>query len=103
MWHKVADSESALRFNNEGICSVQIDDNHLCLIKFAGNLFACKSTCPHGGANLGDGFVNSRGQIICPLHGYKFQLQNGHNVTGEGYKLKVYKAEVRESGVYIDL
>jgi nitrite reductase/ring-hydroxylating ferredoxin subunit len=41
------------------------------------------------------------GNIVCPLHRYKFSLVNGRNVSGEGYYLKTYPVEQREDGLYI--
>ena len=41
------------------------------------------------------------GNIVCPLHRYKFNLETGRNVTGEGYFLKTYPVESRPDGIYV--
>jgi len=43
------------------------------------------------------------GHIVCPLHRYKYDPKTGRNVSGEGYFLKTFRAEVREDGVFVDM
>lgn len=38
-----------------------------------------------------------------PLASLKFSLQNGRNVTGEGYYLKTYTVQVKEDGIFIGI
>jgi len=49
------------------------------------------------------GYIDALGNIVCPLHRYKYSLQNGRNVSGEGYFLKHWPIELNEDGVYIGL
>ena len=71
------------------------------LANFGNEIFACAYKCPHAGGILADGFVDVTGNVVCPLHRYKFNLTNGRNVSGEGYYLKVYAIEEREAGIFI--
>jgi 3-phenylpropionate/trans-cinnamate dioxygenase ferredoxin subunit len=50
---------------------------------------------------MADGFIDAIGNIVCPLHRYKFALSNGRNISGEGYYLKTYTVEQRADGWYI--
>ena len=50
---------------------------------------------------MAQGYVDGLGNIVCPLHRYRFELNRGRNVSGEGYYLKVYQVEEREDGVYV--
>ena len=59
--------------------------------------------CPHAGGVFADGHIDAMGNIVCPLHHYKFSMQTGRNVTGEGYALKTYEVAVKEDGVYIGM
>ncbi|MCX6337228.1 MAG: hypothetical protein NT153_08110 [Bacteroidetes bacterium] len=52
---------------------------------------------------MADGYIDATGQIVCPLHRYRFSLQNGRNTSGEGYYLKTYPIEHREDGIFIGL
>jgi len=50
---------------------------------------------------MADGFIDATGQVVCPLHRYRFNIKNGRNTSGEGYYLKTYPLERREDGLYV--
>ena len=102
-WIKVAESLSELDVDDNGLCIVEYDNKKFTLAVFKEKIFACAYKCPHAGGILGEGYMDALGNIVCPLHRYKYSLENGRNVSGEGYYLKTYKAELREDGVYICL
>ena len=86
---KLVENETGLQFSPEGLAKVSVNGRDLCIAKYAGNLYACASKCPHAGGDLSDGYTDSKGNIVCPAHGYKFSLLTGQNVSGEGYFLKI--------------
>lgn len=100
-WHLLAMHPNELNFNEENLAEVKIAGKHLCIANVNGKLFACPVKCPHAAASLVGGYVNVQGDIVCPLHRYKFNLISGKNTTGEGYYLKTYPIEEREDGWYI--
>lgn len=102
-WYKIAESIAELNFSAEGIASVEFENKKLCIVLYKQELFACNSKCPHAGGNLAAGYIDALGNIVCPLHRYKFNLQNGRNSSGEGYFLKTYSIEKREDGVFIKI
>ena len=53
----------------------------------------------HASGILADGYVDAIGNVVCPVHRYRFSIRNGRN--SEGYFLKVYVVERREDGVYV--
>ena len=95
-WVKIADSASPLVFNNENICEVLVQGRRVCLTKVNKELVAFSGICPHAGALLSEGYVDAKGQIVCPLHGFKFSLQTGKQSFGEPYLLKIFK--IKEVG-----
>lgn len=98
---KIAESLAEIPFNNEGLAEVTINGKLYC-ISWHNNCFgACAATCPHAGAKLAHGYIDALGNIVCPVHRYKFSLANGRNTSGEGYYLKTYKTVVEEDGVYL--
>ncbi len=103
-WHKVADTIDAIQFASNNIAVVELDGKKICLArspKAEGILVAFAYKCPHAGGILADGFIDALGNIVCPLHRYKFDPRNGRNITGEGYYLKHWPVEMREEGVYV--
>ncbi len=102
-WTKIAEHPNELDFNAEGIAEVQAGDRKLCIARFEDRLFACSHKCPHAAAPLAGGYIDTKGNIVCPLHRFKFSLETGRNVSGEGYFLKHWPVEVREDGVFVAL
>jgi nitrite reductase/ring-hydroxylating ferredoxin subunit len=102
-WHKVADSVAELPFGPNRLCEVTVKGKTFCLALQGDAVRACAHKCPHAGGLMADGFIDALGNIVCPLHRYKFSLQNGRNVSGEGYYLKTHPVEVRENGVFVGL
>ena len=74
---------------------------NICLTKKDDQLFACTAKCPHAGGTLADGYIDPSGNIVCPLHRYKFSLKNGRNISGEGYFLKMFPVEMRPDGIFV--
>lgn len=102
-WHKIAESINEIDFSDKGLAALEVNGKIICIASHNNELFACTQKCPHAGGILSDGFIDAVGNIVCPLHRYKFNLKNGRNVSGEGYFLKTYLIEERKDGVFICL
>jgi nitrite reductase/ring-hydroxylating ferredoxin subunit len=100
-WHKIADSLAAIDFNANGLAECKVADKNICLSRQSETVHACAAKCPHAGGKMADGYLDALGNIVCPLHRYKFSLKNGRNVSGEGYFLKNYPVEIRDEGVFV--
>lgn len=100
-WHKIAETVSELKFSDNGLTEMEAGGKKFCLTSHNDNLHACAHKCPHAGGILAGGYTDALGNIVCPLHRYKFSLQNGRNTSGEGYYLKTFPIQIREDGVYI--
>jgi len=102
-WHKVADHINELNFADNQIAVVDLNGKTICLGKYNERLFAFAYKCPHAGGILADGYIDALGNVVCPLHRYKYSLQNGRNVSGEGYYLKHWPVEIKEDGIFVGL
>jgi nitrite reductase/ring-hydroxylating ferredoxin subunit len=102
-WNKVAESENELSFAPNHIAVVEIKAKKVCIGKHNNELFAFAYGCPHAGGILAEGYIDVLGNIVCPVHRYKFSLQNGRNTSGEGYYLKHWPVEKRADGIYVGL
>jgi nitrite reductase/ring-hydroxylating ferredoxin subunit len=100
-WHKIADSIEEIRFSENGLAMLDVHNKTICVAKHKDQLFACTSKCPHVGGIMADGYIDALGNIVCPVHRYKFSLQNGRNSSGEGYYLKTFPIEIRNEGVFV--
>lgn len=100
-WHKVADSVEEIHFASNGLTEIEVAGKTLCIaLQNNKQLLACSQKCPHAGGILANGYVDALGNIVCPLHRYKYSLNTGRNISGEGYFLKTYPIEIREDGVF---
>ena len=102
-WHKIANDKSELVFPANGLLEVEAGGKRVCVAKVKDNLYVCSAKCPHAGGIIADGFIDALNNVVCPVHRYKYNLQNGGNVSGEGYYLKTYPIDEREDGVYIGI
>lgn len=66
-----------------------------------GRLFATQNRCPHRLGPLSEGVVGG-GQVICPLHAHRFDLQDGTG-TEPGERVKVYAVEERKGEIVLRL
>ena len=102
-WHKIADNLGEIDFKENNIAVTEIKEKKICIGKFKETVFAFAFQCPHAGGFLADGYIDALGNIVCPIHRYKYAMKNGRNVSGEGYYLKNWPVEIREDGVYVGL
>lgn len=100
-WHKVADHINELEFSPNQIAVTLLNGKKICVGQYKDHVFAFAYKCPHAGGVLADGHIDALGNVVCPLHRYKFSLQNGRNTSGEGYYLKHWPVELREEGVFV--
>lgn len=99
-WYKIADSIEGLHFPENNMMEIKAGEKTICLINHKGSLVGCAAKCPHAGGTMAVGYIDPLGNIVCPLHRYKFNLQNGRNVSGEGYFLKTFPIEIRPEGIF---
>jgi 3-phenylpropionate/trans-cinnamate dioxygenase ferredoxin subunit len=100
-WYKIAGSINEINWQENNMSLAEVNGKTITLIRSATQIFACAHKCPHAAGILADGFIDATGNIVCPLHRYKFDLKNGRNTSGEGYYLKTYLTEHREDGLFI--
>jgi len=102
-WHKIANDENEIPFGQNEMVAIEVNGKTISLGRHRHELFAFAHKCPHAGSVLSEGVIDLNGNVVCPLHGYCFNLQNGRNVSGEGYVLKRWPVERRENGIFVGL
>ena len=102
-WIHIADSLTGLSFSEQNLTEIDIKGKKICIALHQNQLYACAAKCPHASGHLVDGFIDAAGNIVCPLHRYKFKLSNGFNTSGEGYYLKTYPIKITEEGIFVGI
>ena len=100
-WIKIADDLNAISFGDNKIATIEVDGKTICIAKTSQGLKACISCCPHAGGDLSQSSLDIKGNIICPVHGYRFSLFTGRDSGSEGYFLKLYPIKESEDGIFI--
>ena len=100
---RIASSAEEIEFQANNMAHLDADGKAICVGRFKDQLFAFSPKCPHASALFMEGYIDAVGNVVCPLHRYKFCMRTGRNVSGEGYHLRQWPVEVKEDGVYVGL
>jgi nitrite reductase/ring-hydroxylating ferredoxin subunit len=71
-----------------------------------GEVIAVPGVCPHEDVALWDGHLEGAGPdaaIVCPGHGYRFDLHTGHCKHDPGLELRRYPVTIVGDDVWADL
>ena len=81
-----------------------LPDRYLAVFLVDGAVRCIDNECPHVGSPLSRGTV-ADGRVVCPSHGWTFDLTTGAlcTVFGERPGVRTYPVEVRDGIVYVDL
>ena len=69
---------------------VRTGGEEMAIFRSNGQLYGIQNICPHEGGQLCNGWIDG-GEVVCPLHGYKFNLRTGACSTDPKLKVKVFK------------
>ena len=83
--------------------AVTFDGVELAIFNLGERVLAVESRCPHKGGPLADGIVSGK-TIVCPLHGWRFDLETGMGVrTSAPACVTTYAAGIVDGVVVVDL
>jgi len=81
--------------------AVKLNGVELAVFKLEGRLYALQNACPHEGAALADGTIEGS-EVVCPGHGYRFNLRTGACSTTPDLCARAYKVALRHSRLELD-
>jgi len=77
-----------------------VNDIEIAVFKINSEVFALSNVCPHQQTKLiYDGFIEDE-FVVCPAHGWKFNLKTGKKDSGSN-GLQVYPVELIDDKVFI--
>ena len=100
-WHRVADRDAMDELDEGHVTTTVAGVQPICLTHYQGEYHALDNRCPHQGGPLGEGFIDDRGYVICPWHGYEYAADDGSPPEGYGDSVETFPLEVREDGIYV--
>ena len=99
-WELIANDPANLSFNDKGIALVEIKEKRICITKYRDQYFAFSAICPHASGRLDLGFIDALGNVVCPVHHYRYNIRTGRDPQGEGNFLKTYQVELRSGALW---
>lgn len=80
---------------------IQVNGIEIALFNAGGTFFASGSICPHENGPLGEGVLEAD-TVICPWHGFDFDLRSGDCLVDPDLKVPVYPVKVEGSDIYVE-
>ena len=104
-WFKIFnDRQEALQVLNENEPRLLlVKEKRLCLLRRQDQLFVMAEKCPHNGESLTKGSLNYLGEIICPWHGYRFNVVTGRESNERCRDLETFPIRESDDGIFVGL
>ena len=74
-------------------------DKMICVANIDGTLTAMDNVCLHRGGPLGQGVADG-GKVICPWHGWSYDVRSGAFTVIPTLKVKTYRVQKQENGIF---
>ena len=81
---------------------IRAEGESIALFNLGGEIVALGNVCPHEGDSLGEGTVEGD-IVICPGHGWEFDLRSGACMTIPGESVPRFPVSVEGDAIMIDL
>ena len=80
--------------------SFNVEGKDVAVFKIGDEFHAIGNACPHYGAMLCDGYVRNE-TVMCPWHGWQFDLKTGKGMTIPGMDVKSFPVKVEDGKVKV--
>lgn len=80
-----------------------VRNKRICLVRDDEQLRAVEDRCSHNSESLSKGIVNYLGEIICPLHGYRFSMKTGREGEQRSRDLITYPLKEEDGAIFIGI
>lgn len=88
------------RLMNEKPKVVTIGGEDVALFNVDGQICAISNTCAHRGGPLSEGTLEGK-TIICPWHGWKFNVKDGKSLMSPSVSVKKYNVKMEDGKVLV--
>ena len=80
-----------------------IDNKKIALAHFADGFKAFDNNCPHQHEPMHKGMLTKFGEIVCPLHYYRFNGVTGQETNNRCQPIEIYPVEINQDGFFIKI
>jgi nitrite reductase/ring-hydroxylating ferredoxin subunit len=81
---------------------VRIKGKPVLLVRQGGEVFGLSNFCPHAGCELQGGILTGY-VVMCPCHGWKFDVRNGQYQEIPQVKLDCYKCKIENGKIHVEI
>lgn len=82
--------------------AVRVKGKPILLAKVGGEVFGVSNFCPHMGCSFQGGIL--AGYIVmCPCHGWKFDVRNGQYQENPQTALACYRCKIQNGKIYVEI
>jgi len=81
---------------------VRVKGKPILLVRKGGQIFGLSNICPHAECSLHNGILNEY-LVMCPCHGWKFDIRNGQYTESDAITLVNYKCKVQNGKICVEI
>jgi nitrite reductase/ring-hydroxylating ferredoxin subunit len=82
--------------------AVEVENLPVAVFNHGGQFHALLGRCPHQNGSIGQGWIED-GEVVCPLHRWRFRLPSGRCTTMRGESLHCFRCEVRDGMIWVEV
>ena len=82
--------------------AVLLAGHRIAIFRIGADVRALSDKCPHMGASLAEGYLDGN-QVICPWHGWVFDLDSGTSLFDANAHIPIYRVVVEDGQVYFEM
>ena len=80
-----------------------IDGKRIALARFNDGFKAFENNCPHQNEPIHKGMLTRYGEIVCPLHYYRFNSVTGQEANNRCRPIETYPVIINSEGFFLKL
>ncbi len=80
--------------------TLEVEGLRLAAFRVDADIVVLSDRCPHAGGSLGQGWIEE-GEVVCPLHRWRFRLGDGRCTTMRGHGVHRFPAEFRGDDLWV--
>ena len=82
--------------------AVRVKGRPVLLARVGGQVFAVSNLCPHEGCAFQGGILTGY-IVMCPCHGWKFDVRSGQYMEIPQVKLECYRCKIESGKIHVEI
>jgi len=82
--------------------AVRVKGQPILLVRQGGGVFGVFNHCPHMGCSFEGGILRDY-IVMCPCHGWKFDVRNGQYTENPQTTLQTYRCRIEKGKIYVEI